>query len=145
MNEFKLKECTLCQKLLKKDQIAHANRSFEHYKINCSKCGCYLITWMAAYHAIRRKRNNLSRECKQLSDNGRVAVVGTSSGNSLGIIRIEGDDFYLVEELADKLRVNKMTIYRWIKAGKLRASKIGKEYRIARSDFERLINQTIKK
>jgi len=54
-------------------------------------------------------------------------------------------DFYLVEELADKLRVNKMTIYRWIKAGKLSASKIGKEYRIARADFERLINQATKK
>lgn len=54
-------------------------------------------------------------------------------------------DFYLVEELADKLRVNKMTIYRWIKAGKLAAPKIGKEYRVARADFERLIKQATKK
>ena len=51
-------------------------------------------------------------------------------------------DFYLVEELADKLRVNKMTIYRWIKAGKLRATKIGKEYRISKTEFERLVNET---
>jgi len=48
-------------------------------------------------------------------------------------------DFYLVEELADKLRVNKMTIYRWIKAGKLIAPKIGKEYRITKDEFEKLI------
>ena len=54
-------------------------------------------------------------------------------------------DFYLVEELAEKLRVNKMTIYRWIKAGKLEAAKIGKEYRIARREFERLIHQATKK
>lgn len=51
-------------------------------------------------------------------------------------------DFYLVEELAEKLRVNKMTIYRWIKAGKLTASKLGKEYRITKAEFERLINET---
>ena len=54
-------------------------------------------------------------------------------------------DFYLVQELAEKLRVNKMTIYRYIKAGKLIASKIGKEYRIARAEFERLINETSNK
>jgi putative resolvase len=54
-------------------------------------------------------------------------------------------DFYLVEELAEKLRVNKMTIYRWIKAGKIKALKIGKEFRIARMDFEQLINKTIEK
>ncbi|MEK7473340.1 MAG: helix-turn-helix domain-containing protein [Patescibacteria group bacterium] len=51
-------------------------------------------------------------------------------------------DFYLVEELAEKLRVNKMTIYRYIKAGKVKASKIGKEYRIERGDFEAFIDKT---
>lgn len=51
-------------------------------------------------------------------------------------------DFYLVDELAEKLRVNPMTIYRYIKAGKLTASKIGKEYRIAKDEFERLINES---
>jgi excisionase family DNA binding protein len=51
-------------------------------------------------------------------------------------------DFYLVEELAEKLRVNRMTIYRYIKAGKVKASKIGKEYRIERGDFEAFIDQT---
>ena len=49
-------------------------------------------------------------------------------------------DFYLVEELAKKLRVNPMTIYRYIKAGKLQAYKIGKSYRIAKVEFERLLN-----
>ncbi len=51
-------------------------------------------------------------------------------------------DFYLVEELAEKLRVNKMTIYRKIKAGKLQAHKIGKEYRITRETFDKFLNQT---
>jgi len=48
-------------------------------------------------------------------------------------------DFYLVDELAEKLRVNPMTIYRYIKAGKLEAHKIGKEYRIAKDEFERFL------
>ena len=52
-------------------------------------------------------------------------------------------DFYLVEELAEKLRVNKMTIYRWIKAGKLQAFKIGKEFRIKKENFEKTINQSL--
>jgi len=45
-------------------------------------------------------------------------------------------DFYLVEELAEKLRVSKMTIYRYIKAGKLEAFKMGKEFRIAKAEFD---------
>jgi len=49
-------------------------------------------------------------------------------------------DFYLVEELAEKLRVNKMTIYRWIKAGKLEVYKMGKEYRIPKNEFDKFMN-----
>ncbi len=45
-------------------------------------------------------------------------------------------DFYLAEELAAKLRVNVMTIYRYIKAGKLKAYKIGKEFRIGKKEFD---------
>jgi excisionase family DNA binding protein len=53
-------------------------------------------------------------------------------------------DFYLVEELAKKLRVNKMTIYRYLKAGKLHAHKMGREYRIAKEEFERFLEATKK-
>ncbi|MDO8557030.1 MAG: helix-turn-helix domain-containing protein [Candidatus Jorgensenbacteria bacterium] len=52
------------------------------------------------------------------------------------------DDFYTAEELATKLKLNVMTIYRYIKAGKLKAHKIGKEYRIGRTEFERFIRDT---
>jgi excisionase family DNA binding protein len=51
-------------------------------------------------------------------------------------------EFYTTQELADKLRVNIMTIYRYIKARKLTAHKIGKEFRIAKNEFERFINST---
>jgi excisionase family DNA binding protein len=45
-------------------------------------------------------------------------------------------EFYLVEELAAVLRVSNMTIYRYIKAGKIKAYKIGKEFRIGKEEFQ---------
>ncbi len=50
-------------------------------------------------------------------------------------------EFYRAEDLADKLDVNIMTIYRYIKAGKLKAYKIGKEYRIDKQEFETFLNK----
>lgn len=44
--------------------------------------------------------------------------------------------FYLTEEIAEMLRVSKMTIYRHIKSGKLKAYKFGKDWRISNEDFE---------
>jgi len=51
------------------------------------------------------------------------------------------NEFYTAEELADKLRVNIMTIYRYIKARKLKAYKIGKEFRIDKEEFQKLLNR----
>jgi len=51
-------------------------------------------------------------------------------------------EFYTAQELAEKLRVNIMTIYRYIKAGKLRAYKIGKEFRIDKKEFQRFLDKT---
>lgn len=50
-------------------------------------------------------------------------------------------EFYLAEELAEKLRVNVMTIYRYIKAGKLKAYKIGKEFRVEEKEFKRMLKE----
>lgn len=52
------------------------------------------------------------------------------------------DEFYTAFELAALLKVNVMTIYRYIKGGKLRAHKLGKEFRIARGDLESFLRQT---
>lgn len=48
-------------------------------------------------------------------------------------------EFYRAEELAEKLGVNVMTIYRYIKAGRLYAYKIGKEFRIDANEFGRFL------
>ena len=50
-------------------------------------------------------------------------------------------EFYLVEELAGELRVSNMTIYRYIKAGRLRAYKIGGEFRIDKKDYDNFLNK----
>jgi len=52
-------------------------------------------------------------------------------------------EFYTTRELADKLRVNIMTIYRYIKKGKLKAYKIGKEFRIDRKEFDKFLSKNL--
>lgn len=51
-------------------------------------------------------------------------------------------EFYLVEEVAKKLRISNMTVYRYIKAGKIQAHKIGKEFRIKKETFEGFIKKS---
>ena len=49
--------------------------------------------------------------------------------------------YYTAKELAEVLGLNVMTIYRYIKAGKLKAYKIGKEFRIENAEFERFMHK----
>ncbi len=50
--------------------------------------------------------------------------------------------FYKAEELAELLEVNIMTIYRYIGAGRLKAHKIGREFRIAKKEFQVFLKKT---
>lgn len=50
-------------------------------------------------------------------------------------------EYYTAKELAEKLSLNVMTIYRYIDAGTLKAFKIGKEFRIERAEFERFMKK----
>jgi len=50
-------------------------------------------------------------------------------------------EFYTAEELAKILKVNIMTIYRYIKAGKVTAYKIGKEFRIEKEELNIFLNK----
>ena len=49
--------------------------------------------------------------------------------------------FYKAENLAELLEVNIMTIYRYIKAGRLKAYKLGREFRIDKVEFEKFLNR----
>ncbi len=50
--------------------------------------------------------------------------------------------YYTATEVAKILSVNVMTIYRYIKAKRLAAHKIGKEFRVDRIEFERFMAKT---
>ncbi len=50
-------------------------------------------------------------------------------------------EFYTAQELADKLEVNIMTIYRYIKAGRLKAYKLGREFRIDKNEFNTFLKK----
>ncbi len=45
-------------------------------------------------------------------------------------------EFLTVSEVAQLMRVSNMTVYRLIKAGELRAARIGKSYRIREQDVD---------
>ncbi len=48
----------------------------------------------------------------------------------------ETGKLYTLQEVADYLRVSRQTIYNWVGAGKIKASKCGKEYRITEQDLQ---------
>ena len=50
-----------------------------------------------------------------------------------------------VTELAKFFGVSEQTIWRWCKAGKIPAFKIGSQWRIRQSDLNRIINQKVSK
>lgn len=49
------------------------------------------------------------------------------------------EKLYTLQEVADYLRVSRQTIYNWVTAKRLKASKIGKEYRVTEKDLQDFI------
>lgn len=54
---------------------------------------------------------------------------------------IKEKEFYKAEDLAELLEVNIMTIYRYIKAGRLKAYKLGREFRIDKNKFNTFLKK----
>ena len=49
--------------------------------------------------------------------------------------------FYSTSEVAGLFNVHRVTIYRWIKDGKVKTYKIGKHFKIPLSEVERLLKK----
>ena len=47
--------------------------------------------------------------------------------------------YYTIKEVAEMLKVAYLTVYRWVKDGKIEAYKLGKEYRIKKTDIEKFV------
>ena len=52
------------------------------------------------------------------------------------------DEFYTIEEVAKMLKVAYLTVYRWIRAGKLTAVKAGKQYRISKVNLNNFLEKS---
>jgi len=52
------------------------------------------------------------------------------------------EKYYTIDEVAEMLKVVYMTVYRWIRNGKLKAFRVGKKYMIKKSDIEALIEKS---
>lgn len=52
--------------------------------------------------------------------------------------------FYTIEEIAELLKVSYLTVFRWVKAGKLTAYKVGKQYRIDIQDLNNFLEKSKK-
>lgn len=50
------------------------------------------------------------------------------------------EEYYSIKEVAKKLKVAYLTVYRWIRSGKLNAYKVGKQYRIKEEDIVKFVN-----
>ena len=53
------------------------------------------------------------------------------------------NEFYTAEDISKLLQVNIMTIYRYIKQGKLIAYKFGKSFRINKNSFDNFLNSNL--
>ncbi len=49
------------------------------------------------------------------------------------------ETYYTVPEVAETLKVSHMTLYRWIKDGRLSAYKLGGEFRITERDLKQFL------
>ena len=55
---------------------------------------------------------------------------------------MEEQKYYSIEEISEMLRVAYLTVYRWIRANKLKAVKAGKQYRIKKHDLDEFLNSS---
>lgn len=55
---------------------------------------------------------------------------------------MKNDVVFSTKEVAEKFKVTYLTVFRWIKSGKLKAFKVGKQYRVRQEDLEAFIEQS---
>lgn len=51
------------------------------------------------------------------------------------------EQYYSIEEVAKMLKVAYLTVYRWVRTGRLLAYKVGKQYRIKNGDLHLLVRR----
>ncbi|MGA9347416.1 MAG: helix-turn-helix domain-containing protein [Anaerolineae bacterium] len=59
-----------------------------------------------------------------------------------GVSRVM-DEILTVREVAEYLKLSRTTIWRWCNEGKLQAFKVGRGWRIHRSEVEKIVGQNL--
>ena len=54
-------------------------------------------------------------------------------------IELEGETYFDIPELVNKLGVSKKTLYTWIQKKKLKAHRLGRRYLVANAEIRRFI------
>lgn len=54
----------------------------------------------------------------------------------------DGEKYYTTKEIAEMFKVAYLTVYRWIKEGRIEAYKLGKEYRIKKTDIDKFMESS---
>jgi excisionase family DNA binding protein len=52
-------------------------------------------------------------------------------------------EIYTPEEIAENLKVTRLTVHRWLRSGELKAFKAGRLWRITRTDLESFLGREI--
>ena len=58
------------------------------------------------------------------------------------MISMDNNDFYKIEDICNIFKVSRITVYRWIKAGKMTGYKVGKSFLFKSEDINRLIEES---
>jgi len=67
-------------------------------------------------------------------------VDDASNGRSLSAL-MEETRFFSTSEVAELFRINRVTVYRWAKEGKIKAYPVGKHYKIPGYEVKRLLGE----
>lgn len=51
------------------------------------------------------------------------------------------NNFLTLDEIAEKLKLTRRTLYNYVKDGRLKAYKVGKQYRVKDSDYKALYSK----
>ena len=64
--------------------------------------------------------------------------------SKLELIKVKGNTkMYNIDQVAEMLRLCRITVFRYIKSGKIKAIKIGKEWRIKQDEIDRIMREGV--
>ena len=69
-------------------------------------------------------------------------MTSTKYSSKLELIKVKGNmKMYNIDQVAEMLRLCRITVFRYIKSGKIKAIKIGREWRIKQDEIDRIMRE----